>query len=122
MRAADGSDDRAKKFVARLTGRVRVERQRNIASRERWRPRHRAPQWLTETEPLVALGRAWLVAMIAIGLFCSALGLARIWDRTIFFEALHEALTSNPELQSPEEVPVDTPDEHEVSAAHGVRN
>jgi hypothetical protein len=113
MRAADGSGGTAKTFLARLTRRARAEHQRNwplIAARGRRRPCHRAAQWLTETELLAALARAWLVSTIAVSLLCGALALATIWDRTIFFEALHEALTTNPELlQPPEDVPGSAP-------------
>jgi hypothetical protein len=114
MRAADGSGGTARKLMARLAGRVKVERQRNrplIAARRWLRPSHRAALWLTETEALAALARAWLAATIAVVLLCGALALAPIWDRAIFLEALREALTTNPELLQPaDEVPVDKHD------------
>jgi hypothetical protein len=111
MRAADGSGGAARTFMARLAGRARVERRRKrtlIAARP-WRtPRRRAGQWLTEIDVLTALERAWLAATLAAVLFCGALALAAIWDRAIFLEALHEALTRNPEWpQPPDEIPGD---------------
>ena len=110
MRAVDGSGGAAKTFVARLTGRVRVERRRNrrlIAICGRLRP-HRAAPCLTEAEIFAALERAWLATALAAVLFCGALALAAVWDRAIFFEALHEALTTNPEWPQPSgDVPVD---------------
>jgi hypothetical protein len=118
MRAADGggtakksvAKKSASKSVARLTGRVRVERQRNgwpIAVRGHRRPPRRAAP-PTETEVLAAIARAWLTTTGAVVLFCGVLALAPIWDRAIFSEALREALTTNPELPQPaDEGPVD---------------
>jgi hypothetical protein len=111
MRVADGGGGTgtAKRCVARLTGRVRAERQRNrrlIAIRGQLKANHEAP-CLTETEIFDALGRAWLVASVAAVLFCGALALTAVWDRAIFFEALHDALTTNPEWPQPPDVPVD---------------
>jgi hypothetical protein len=67
---------------------------------------------LTQTEVLAALARAWSVAMIAVILLGGALALAAIWNGAIFCEALHEALSTNPELPQPaDEVPINRHDE-----------
>jgi hypothetical protein len=114
MPAADGSGDIATKFLARLAGLVRAERQGNrplMARRARQRPCRRPAPSLTETEVLAALVRAWLAAMIAVVLLCGALALASIWDGAIFCDALHEALTTNPELPQPaDEFPINRHD------------
>jgi len=120
MRAAD-SGDTAKKFVARLAGRVSLERQKNRPLIGR-RPCHRPALWPTETELLDALARAWSVATIAVVLLSGALALAPMWDRTIFLQALREALSANPDpLQPADEAPVDAPADYETSASHLAR-
>jgi hypothetical protein len=104
MRAAGGGI--TKKLVAWLT-----ERNRSPFAAPGQRPCRRGAPWVTETEVIAALMRAWLVATISIVLFCGALAVASICDRAIFLEALHEALTTNPEFPQPaDDVPVDTHD------------
>lgn len=72
-----------------------------MAPRERRRHCHRPAWWLTDTDVLAALARAWAVATITMVLFCSALALAPMWDGAIFLQGLHEALSTNPELPQP---------------------
>jgi hypothetical protein len=44
---------------------------------------------------LSALTLAWVTTMIATTLFAMALGLSQFWDSTVYYQALHDVLTSN---------------------------
>ena len=44
---------------------------------------------------LSALTLAWVTTMIATTLFAAALGLSQFWDSAVYYQALHDVLTSN---------------------------
>jgi hypothetical protein len=120
MSVVRGCGGAARKFVVRLAKRVRIERRRNrplIATRVGRRSHHRSAPWLTETEIVAALTRAWSVAMIATILLCCALAPSPMRNRATFLQALHEGLTTDPEtLQSIDEDEIDPAAAHRKSA------
>jgi hypothetical protein len=63
---------------------------------------HRRPgQWPDTTDALAALGRAWTTTVFASALFVAALAVAQVWDGAVFRQALHDALSQDPQLAQP---------------------
>ena len=53
------------------------------------------------------MARAWSVTAVALTLLLAALALAPMWDRAIFMQALHEALSRDAQrMQSSELQPI----------------
>jgi hypothetical protein len=76
------------------------KRASTASRRERQRLRGIKPRADASTT-LIALARAWLVTTVACTLLLVALAIAPMWDRTIFMQALREALSTDPQLTQP---------------------
>ncbi len=88
-------------------GRVMAERLKNKVLKKkayivsRW-PRMRVPELPPDaSEAAIALGRAWMVTMIATALLLVALAVAPMWNSARYLEGLGEALGSDPQLWQP---------------------
>lgn len=57
----------------------------------------------------VALGRALLTTLMAIGLLMLAVTVSEIWDREIFRQAFSDTLANGSEIQSPQPTQVAPP-------------
>ena len=76
-----------------------LKRKASIVSR--W-PRMRVPELPPDaSEAAIALGRAWMVTMIATALLLVALAVAPMWNSARYLEGLGEALGSDPQLWQP---------------------
>ncbi len=79
--------------------RLRTGPQRTL--RKGWRPSRSPEPWPEATTALAALARAWVATTIAIIVLIVSLGIASIWDGTIYLQGLRVALTIDPRLPQP---------------------